>query len=98
MQAGTEFAMESCSRLRGFCERRSGPRLFFYETPLTRVVMAAAAVAESGPAFTPLLLGLRLEGVRSSGLELVPFSLGSGPVWFSFWGRFCRLWDSARDM
>ena len=64
MQAGTEFAMESCSRL-GFAQGW-GPSL--YETPLTRVSVSLAEVMP--------LLGERLEGGVSSFLALVPFSCG----------------------
>lgn len=63
MQAGTEFAMESCSRL-GFARVRSS----LYETPLTKV---RVSLAEVNP-----LLGERFEGVRSSFLAVVPFSCG----------------------
>lgn len=63
MQAGTEFAMESCSRL-GFARVRSS----LYETPLTKV---RVSLGEVNP-----LLGERFEGVRSSFLAVVPFSCG----------------------
>lgn len=62
MQAGTEFAMESCSRL-GF---REGQGRLFYETPLTKVRVSLGEVMP--------LLGERFEGVRSGIWALVPFS------------------------
>lgn len=33
-----------------------------------------------------------------AGLMVPVCTLGSGPLWFSFWGTFSLLSDSARDM
>lgn len=81
MQAGTEFAMKSCSRHGG--GSLLGVACPLYETPLTRVRVSAGVAMP--------LLGERLAGVCSSPLALLPFSLGSGAACVSFWGRFCLL-------
>lgn len=43
-----------------------------------------------------------LKRLRSKGacvcVCFVIYTFGSAPAWFSFWGKFCLLWDSARDM
>lgn len=63
MQAGTEFAVWSCSTW-----VREGRVSSPYETPLTKVRVSLAEVVP--------LLGERFIGVRSSLFALVPFSCG----------------------
>lgn len=119
MQAGTEFAMESCSRL-GFARGEA--------VSLRDPVDQGQGLAGRGHAFAGGTLGgrsLRHRGagpvllwVQKGGNEVRTVqqsihvnetkaevdarvsvcTLGSGPAWFSFWGRFCLLWESARDM
>lgn len=119
MQAGTEFAMESCSRL-GFARGMAGS--------LRDPVDQGQGLAGRGHAFAggtlgwrslrfrgagPILLWVQkvgkgengsiiLKRLRSKGacvcVCFVVYTFGSAPAWFSFWGKFCLLWDSARDM
>lgn len=113
MQAGTEFAMKSCSRL-GFARGRAAS--------LRDPVDQGQSLAGRGHAFaggtlggcsliildaSPVLLWWQKVGKGENydheiEFELTEYvsvrTLGSEPAWFSFWGRFCLLWDSARDM
>lgn len=114
MQAGTQIAMRSCSRCGFFQKGRAAlffsifkytwfcgyyfvllsvgqAAVSVYETPLTKALVSPAVA-------TPLLGEGPLAGPCSSFLVLVPFSLGSGAAWFSFWGTFCLLCDSGREM